>query len=164
MDNHMGQQNQHANAVPTQSNTIDVDAEELVPTSITSKRPLGRDSSKEKAKRTKSVDTSSSDLELMTQMGDLSLERLSVYKTTVTTEEKKLESMNKNERQKLLLEKKKLNLEKLRMERQKLKDKEEEVMILSMDLNKCNPLLRKYYEAKQQEILARVTGSSSYSK
>jgi hypothetical protein len=75
-----------------------------------------------------------------------------------------LESMNKNERQKLLLEKKKLNLEKLRMERQKLKDKEEEVMILSMDLNKCNPLLRKYYEAKQQEILARVTGSSSYSK
>jgi hypothetical protein len=39
-------------------------------------------------------------------MGDLSLERLSVYKTVVTTEEKKLESMNKNERQKLLLEKK----------------------------------------------------------
>jgi hypothetical protein len=64
----MGQQNQHANAVPTQSNTIDVDAEELVPTSITSKRPLGRDSSKEKAKRTKSVDTSSSDSEFMTQM------------------------------------------------------------------------------------------------
>jgi hypothetical protein len=165
MDNHMGQQNQHANAVPTQSNTIDVYAEESVPTSITSKRPLGRDSSKEKAKRTKSVDTSSSDSSFMTWMGDLSLERLSVYKTAVTTEEKKLESMNKNERQKLLLEKKKLNLEKLRMERQKLKeDKEEEVMILSMDLNKCNPLLRKYYEAKQQEILARVTGSSSSSK
>jgi hypothetical protein len=34
-------------------------------------------------------------------------------------------------------------------------------MILSMDLSKCNPLLRKYYEAKQQEILARVTGSTS---
>jgi hypothetical protein len=75
-------------------------------------------------------------------MGDLSLERLSVYKTAVTTEEKKLESMNKNERQKLLLEKK-LNLEKLRLERQKLKeDKEEEIMILSMDLSKYNPLLR----------------------
>jgi hypothetical protein len=64
----MGQQNQHANAVPTQSNTIDVDVEESVPTSITSKRPLGRDSSKENAKRTKSVDTSSSDSEFMTQM------------------------------------------------------------------------------------------------
>jgi hypothetical protein len=165
MDNHMGHQNQHANPVPTQSNTIDVDAEESIPTSITSKRPLGRDSSKEKAKRTRSVDTSSLDSEFMTQMGDLSLERLSMYKTTVTTEERKLESMNKNERQKLLLEKKKLNLEKLRMERQKLKeDKEEEVMILSMDLNKCNPLLRQYYEEKQQEILARVTGSSSSSK
>jgi hypothetical protein len=50
-----------------------------------------------------------------------------------------LDSMNKNERQKLLLEKKKLNLEKLRLERQKLKeDKEEEIMILSMDLSKCN--------------------------
>jgi hypothetical protein len=165
MDNHMGQQNHHANANPTQSNTIDVDAEEFVPTSFTSKRPLGRDSSKEKAKQTKSVDTSSSDSEFMTWMGDLSLERLSVYKTVVTTEEKKLESMNKNERQKLLLEKKKLNLEKLRMERQKLKeDKEDEVMILSMDLTKCNTLLRTYYEAKQQEILARVTGSSSSSK
>jgi Fic family protein len=84
-----------------------------------------------------------------------------VYKTTVTTEEKKLDSMNKNERQKLLLEKK-LNLEKLRLERQKLKeDKKEEIMFSSMDLSKCNPLLRKYYEAKQQEILARVTGSTS---
>jgi hypothetical protein len=164
MDNHMGQQNQHANANPTQSNTIDVDAEEYVPTSFTSKRPLGRDSSKEKAKRTKFVDTSSSNSEFMTWMGDLSLEHLSVYKTAVTTEEKKLESINKNERQKLLLEKK-LNLEKLRMERQKLKeDNEEEVMILSMDLTKCNPLLRTYYEAKQQEILARVNGSSSSSK
>jgi hypothetical protein len=161
MDNHMGQQNQHGNANPTHSNTVDVDAEESVPTSFTSKRPLGRDSSKEKAKQTKSMDTSSSDSEFMTRMGDLSLERLSVYKTVVTTEEKKLESMNKNERQKLLLEKK-LNLEKLRLERQKLKeDKEEEIMILSMDLSKCNPLLRKYYEAKQQEILSRVTGSTS---
>eukprot|EP00267_Zea_mays_P040626 XP_008680762.1 uncharacterized protein LOC103655861 [Zea mays] len=115
MDNHMGQQNQHGNANPTHSNTVDVDAEEFVPSSFTSKRPLGRDSSKEKAKRTKSVDTSSSDSEFMTRMGDLSLERLSVYKTAVTTEEKKLDSMNKNERQKLLLEKKKLNLEKLRL-------------------------------------------------
>jgi hypothetical protein len=37
----MGQQNQHGNANPTQSNTVDVDAEESVPTSFTSKRPLG---------------------------------------------------------------------------------------------------------------------------
>jgi hypothetical protein len=47
-------------ANPTHSNTVDVDAEESVPSSFTSKRPLGRDSSKEKAKRTKSVDTSES--------------------------------------------------------------------------------------------------------
>jgi hypothetical protein len=70
----MGHQNQSDNAVPTQSNTIDVDAEESVPTSITSKRPLGRDSSKEKTKRTRSVDTSSTDLKYLTRMGDLSLE------------------------------------------------------------------------------------------
>ena len=95
MDNHMGQQNQHGNANLTHSNTVDVDAEESVPTSFTSKRPLGRDSSKEKAKQTKSMDTSSSDSEFMTRMGDLSLERLSVYKTVATTEENKLESMNK---------------------------------------------------------------------
>jgi hypothetical protein len=143
MDSHMGHQNQPANPAPTQSNAIDVDAEDSVPTSFTSKRPLGRGFIKEKAKRTRSVDTSSKDSEYLTQMGDLSLERLSVYKTIATTEEKKLESMNKNKRQKLIIERKKLNLEKLRMDRQKLKEyKEEEVMILSMDLSKCNPLLR----------------------
>jgi hypothetical protein len=95
MDNHMGHQNQHANSVPTLSNTIDVDAEDSVPTSFTSKRPLGWDCSKEKTKRARSVDTSSTDSEYLTRMGDLSLERLSVYKTVATTEEKKLESMNK---------------------------------------------------------------------
>jgi hypothetical protein len=64
-----------------------------------------------------------------------------VYKLVASTEERKLESMNKNERQKLILGRKKLNLEKVRMDRQKLEDKEEEVMILSMDLTKCNTLL-----------------------
>jgi hypothetical protein len=89
----MGHQNQPANPVPTQSNTIDVDAEDSVPARFTSKRPLGRDSSKEKAKRTRSVDTSSTDSEYLTRMTDLSLERLSVYKTVATTKEKKLESI-----------------------------------------------------------------------
>jgi hypothetical protein len=64
-----------------------------------------------------------------------------VYKLVASIEERKLESMNKNERQKLILGRKKLNLEKVRMDRQKLEDKEEEVMILSMDLTKCNTLL-----------------------
>jgi hypothetical protein len=110
------------------------------------------------------VDTSSIDSEYLTRMGELSLEWLSIYISVASTEEMKLESMNKNERQKLILERKKLNLEKIRMDRQKLKeDKEEEVMILSMDLTKCKPLLRQYYEAKQQEILAKVTANSSSS-
>jgi hypothetical protein len=52
-------------------------------------------------------------------MGELSLKHLSVYKLVASTEERKLESMNKNERQKLILERKKLNLEKLRMDQQK---------------------------------------------
>jgi hypothetical protein len=61
----------------------------------------------------------------MTRLGELYLEWLSVYKLVASTEERK-----------------KLNLEKLRMDWQKLKeDKEEEVMILTMDLSKCNPLL-----------------------
>jgi hypothetical protein len=61
----------------------------------------------------------------MTRLGELYLEWLSVYKLVASTEERK-----------------KLDLEKLRMDWQKLKeDKEEEVMILTMDLSKCNPLL-----------------------
>ncbi|MFW8172233.1 hypothetical protein, partial [Klebsiella pneumoniae] len=67
--------------------------------------------------------------EYLRRMGEISLERLSVFKLVASIEERKLESMKKNERQKLILERKKLNLEKLRMDRQKLKeDKEEEVM------------------------------------
>ena len=166
MDQHMSTQNPPPNPIGTQSNTIDCDAaEESAPSSFTSKRPLGRDSAKEKAKKQRSENTSSTDSEYLTRMGELSLERLSVYKSVASTEEKKLEFMKKQERQKLILERKKLNLEKMKMERQKVKeDTEQEVLILSMDLTKCNPLLRQYYEAKQQEILARVTGSSSSSK
>jgi hypothetical protein len=161
-DQHMGNQNPPPNPIGTQSNTIDLDtAGDSGPSTFTSKRTLGRDSSKEKAKKQRSIDTSSTDFEYLTWMGELSLERLSMYKSVASYEERKLESMNKNERQKLILERKKLNLEKLKMEWKKLKeDKKEEVMILSMDLSKCNPLLRQYYKAKQQEILARVTGTS----
>ncbi|NP_001316461.1 uncharacterized protein LOC103648089 [Zea mays] len=165
MDQHMSHQNPPPNPIGIQSNTVDLDAEDSVPSSFTSKRPLGHDSSKEKAKKQRSVDTSSTFSEYLRWMGEISLERLSVFKLVASIEERKLESMNKNERQKLILERKKLNLEKLRMDRQKLKeDKEEEVMILGMDLSKCNPLLRQCYEAKQQEILARVIGNSSSSK
>jgi hypothetical protein len=166
----MSHQNPPPNPIGIQPNTVDLDAEDSVPSSFTSKRPLGHDSSKEKAKKQRSVDTSSTvseylRSEYLRRMGEISLERLSVFKLVASIEERKLESMKKNERQKLILERKKLNLEKLRMDRQKLKeDKEEEVMILSMDLSKCNPLLRQYYEAKQQEILARVIGNSSSSK
>ena len=120
---------------------------------------------RKKAKKQRSKNTSSTDSEYLTRMGELSLERLSVYKSVASTKEKKLEFMKKQESQKLILERKKLHLEKLKMERQKVKeDTEHEVMILSMDLSKCNPLLRQYYEAKQHEILARVTGTSLSSK
>jgi hypothetical protein len=79
-------------------------------------------------------------------MGELSLEHLSVYKSVASTEERKLESLNKNEMQKLILERKKLNLKKVRMDRQKLKeDKEEGVMIFSMDLTVQDSISAKGY-------------------
>jgi hypothetical protein len=75
-------QNPPPNPIGTQSNTIDLDGgEDSAPSSFTSKRPLGRDSSKEKAKKQRSENTSSTDSEYLTRMGDLSLERLSVYKS-----------------------------------------------------------------------------------
>jgi hypothetical protein len=96
MDQHMSTQNPPPNPIGTQSNTIDCDAaEESAPSSFTSKRPLGRDSAKEKAKKQRSENTSSTDSEYLTRMGELSLERLSVYKSVASTEEKKLEFMKK---------------------------------------------------------------------
>jgi hypothetical protein len=80
MDQHMGNQNPPPNPIGTQSNTIDLDAaEDSGPSSFTSKRSLGRDSAKEKAKKQRSENTSSTDSEYLTRMGELSLERLSVY-------------------------------------------------------------------------------------
>jgi hypothetical protein len=99
MDQHMGHQNPPPNPIATQSNTVDVDAEESVSLNFTSKRPLGRDSLKEKAKKQRSVDTSLTDSKYLTRMGELSLEHLSMYKLVSSTEERKLESINKNERQ-----------------------------------------------------------------
>jgi hypothetical protein len=55
----MGHQNPPPNPIGTQSNTVDVDAEESAPSSFTSKKPLGHDLSKEKAKKQRSMDTSS---------------------------------------------------------------------------------------------------------
>jgi hypothetical protein len=96
MDQHMGNQNPPPNPIGTQSNTIDLDAaEDSGPSSFTSKRPLGRDSAKEKAKKQRSENTSSTDSEYLTRMGELSLERLSVYKSVASTKEKKLEFMKK---------------------------------------------------------------------
>lgn len=90
------------------------------------------------------MDTSSTDSEYLTRLGDLSLERLSVYKLVASVEERKLEAYDKIHRQKLIIEEK-LNLEHVRTDMQKEnEDKEEKDMILSMDLNKCNMLLREY--------------------
>jgi hypothetical protein len=90
------------------------------------------------------MDTSSTDSEYLTRLGDLSLERLFVYKLVALVEERKLEAYDRIHRQKLIIEEK-LNLEHVRMDKQKEnEDKEEEDMILSMDLNKFNMLLREY--------------------
>jgi hypothetical protein len=53
--------------------------------------------------------------------------------------------------------------EKLQIMRKKA-DREqthEEERILGIDLDKCNPRLRKYYEKKQQEILRNI-GANEY--
>jgi hypothetical protein len=90
------------------------------------------------------MDTSSTDSEYLTRLGDLSLERLFVYKLVALVEERKLEAYDRIHRQKLIIEEK-LNLEHVRMDKQKEnEDKEEKDMILSMDLNKFNMLLREY--------------------
>jgi hypothetical protein len=70
----MGNQNPPPNPIGTQSNTVDLyAAEDSAPSNFTSNRSLGRDSSKEKAKKQRSENTSSTDSEYLTRMGELSL-------------------------------------------------------------------------------------------
>lgn len=130
------------------------------------KRPIGRDRAKAASKRSKSSDTSSSDY--ASRMQDLSLQKLNMlqeesarkgehFQHLAAIDEKRYEELRCHNLSVLEIEKEKVALMREQHQAQALKqEKEEEERILSMNLDNCNPRQRIYYEALQEDIIAKI--------
>jgi hypothetical protein len=126
--------------VPQDSNTIDLSAEPSPPAGSRGKCPMGRDAAK--APRKKATSTSSGSYgEFASGVKSLNIEKIGIMEKTLNC---KLEIR----KQSMQIERGRLELEKRKIanEEECVRRKEEE-RILSIDLDKCAPALRLYYEA-----------------
>jgi hypothetical protein len=163
MDHSSNKQVRIIEVAPIGSNIIDLDPKDSFLGSTTSKQHLGQDASKGKTKkaRSSSITVSSSD-EYLAKMDDLSLQRLSVYQTTMAFEQQKAERDDQFRKQQLEIEQQKLAIERERLERQKrIDEKAEEERILAIDMSICNPAQRAYYKKLQQQILSKIQADMS---
>jgi hypothetical protein len=139
------------------SNTADDFLEPSEAATSNGKRPMGQDAAK--AARKKAASSSSGSFgEFDSNMKGLTIEKIGIMERS---------SNNKVEmdQERLELDKRRVANEEARERRQQEKEqrqqekehKEEEEHILSIDLEKCTPVLRIYYEALQEEILDKIT-------
>ncbi|PUZ73676.1 hypothetical protein GQ55_1G006200 [Panicum hallii var. hallii] len=148
-------------------------AESDAPASSGSKRPAGRDTTKAASKK---AATSSSSSEYISQMNDMWGNKLSLIKEThaemashhatmAVLQEKKMTTERELEERRLALEERRLEMEKndrecrMEMERSRAAKEEraEEERILSIDLDRCSPALRLFYQRQQEQILAKYS-------
>jgi hypothetical protein len=160
---------------------IDIDHDLETPSSQCSgsKRPMGRDGAKRAAKKSASSSPSESS-KYASKLQDLSIQKISIweeenvkkgsrYEQRVAIESQRYEEMRHMESQRyeevcqhnkhmVSIEEEKLQIMRKKADREQT---HEEERILGIDLDKCNPRLRKYYEKKQQEILRNI-GANEY--
>lgn len=144
------------------SNQVDTGGDSSTPPSAGSKRPLGRDATKESRKKAAS---SSSSSEYISKMHDLWADRFSDMKDGRAEKNKYLAQMAALEKEKIDrqvdIEERRLALEARRLDWEERKDESrmlaEEERILSIDLDTCKPALRLFYKAQQEKILAKYS-------
>ncbi|XP_004977857.1 uncharacterized protein LOC101782641 [Setaria italica] len=143
--------------------TVDCDLETPSSQYSGSKRPIGRDAAKRQAK--KSASSSSSDSsQYVSKLQDLSIQKISIWQEENTKKGSRYEKMAAIESQRYD-EVRQHNQHMAAIEEEKLRimhtkadilQTHEEERILGIDLDKCAPRLRMYYEKKQQEILKNI--------
>jgi hypothetical protein len=166
------------------ANGVGGPAESDAPASSGSKRPIGRDATKAASKK---AATSSSSSEYISQMNDMWGNKLSLIKETqaemathhatmcvlqekkINTDrelqEKKMFAERELEERRLAQEDRRLALETSRLEMEKnyrdsraaKEERAEEERILSIDLDRCSPALRLFYQRQQEQILAKYS-------
>ena len=124
---------------------------------------MGRDAAKREAKKSASSSPLDSS-QYVSKLQDLSIQKISIWQEENTKKGSRYEQMAAIESQ-MYDEVRQHNQhmapieeEKLRIMRNKadILQTHEEEPILGIDLDKCAPRLRKYYEKKQQEILKNI--------
>ncbi len=147
-------------------NSVDLDPPLSSPSISTGKRPMGRDAAKGARKKASSSSGGSS--EYASKMHDLLIEKIAFFRESESDRKARLDdiiSLDKakadeaRDHRRMMLE---LERERVAMERKRLQmeeDKktiEEEERIMAIKLENCTPNQRVYYEAKQDEIIARM--------
>ncbi|PUZ67612.1 hypothetical protein GQ55_3G449900 [Panicum hallii var. hallii] len=154
-----------AEHIPAGATDIDHDLETPSSQYAGSKRPMGRDAAKRAAKKSASSSPSESS-QYASKLQDLSIQKISIweeenakkgsrYEQRVAIEYEEVCQHNKHM---VSIEEEKLQIMRKKADREQT---HEEERILGIDLDKCNPRLRKYYEKKQQEILRNI-GANEY--
>jgi len=149
--------------IPPTSNSIDLDPELPSPPSSRGKRPMGRDAAKKAAKKSASSSASDSS-QYVSKLQDLSIQKISIwqeenvkkgsrYEQMAAIDSQRYDELRKHNEHMAAIEEEKLQLMRKKVE---IQQTHEEERILGMDLDKCPPPLRKYYQAKQEEILQKI--------
>nr|TKW00221.1 hypothetical protein SEVIR_8G094300v2 [Setaria viridis] len=127
-----------------------------------SKRPMGRDAAKRQAKKSTSSSPSDSS-QYVSKLQDLSIQKISIwheenakkgslYEQMAAIESQRYNEVHQHNQHMVAIEEEKLRI--MRTKADILQTHEEE-RILGIDLDKCAPRLRMYYE-KKQEILKNI--------
>ena len=152
-----------ADHIPTAATNIYHDPETPSSQYLWSKRPMGRDAAKREAKKSASSSPSDSS-QYVSKLQDLSIQKISIwpkenakkgsrYEQMAAIESQRYDEVHQHNHHMAAIEEEKLRL--MRKKADILQTHEEE-RILGIDLDKCAPRLRKYYEKKQQEILKNI--------
>ena len=124
---------------------------------------MGRDAAKREAKKSASSSPSDSS-QYVSKLQDLSIQKISIwqkenakkgsrYEQMAAIESQRYDEVRQHNQHMAAIEEEKLRI--MRNKADILQTHEEE-RVLGIDLDKCAPRLRKYYEKKQQEILKNI--------
>lgn len=128
------------------------------------KRPVGRDRAKAANKKSKSVSGDTSSSEYASRMQDLSIQKINImqeesvrkgerFQQLATIDEKRYQEMRSHNQSVLDIEQEKVRIMREKHDRE---EKKEDERILSINLDSCTPSLRMYYEALQEDIMAKL--------
>lgn len=127
-------------------------------------RPVGRDRAKAANKKSKSVSGDTSSSEYASRMQDLSIQKINImqeesvrkgerFQQLATIDEKRYQEMRSHNQSVLDIEQEKVRIMREKHDRE---EKKEDERILSINLDSCTPSLRMYYEALQEDIMAKL--------